>query len=61
MFGVNQENHERPLSEQPITRLRFKTGISQITMRNVNTTPFGTHKEKEERASNTKQEGFIFN
>ena len=61
MFGVNQENHERPQSEQPITRLRFKTGISQIPIRNVNTIPFGTHREKEERAHNTKQEGFIFN
>jgi len=54
MFGVNQENHERPQSEQPITRLRFKTGISQIPIRNVNTIPFGTHREKEERAHNTK-------
>lgn len=47
MFGVNLENHERPQSEQPTTRLRFKTSISQISIRNVNTTPFGTHKEKE--------------
>lgn len=61
MFGVNQENHERPQSEPPTTRLRFKTGISQIRIGNVNTTPFGTHTENEERAYNTKQEGFIFN
>ena len=61
MFGVNKENHERSPSEQPMTRLRFKTVISQIPIRNVNTTQFGTHKEKEERAHNTKQEDFIFN
>jgi hypothetical protein len=48
-------------SEKPMTRLRFKTGISKIHIRNVNITPFGTYKEKEDKAHNTKQEGFIFN
>jgi len=61
MFGVNQENHERPQSEQPMTRLRFKTGISQIPIRNVNTTPFGTKRKNKEHIKQNKRALYSIN
>jgi hypothetical protein len=54
MFGGKEENHEQSQSELPMIWLRFNTAIPQIHIYKFNTTPFGTHDEKERHECNTK-------